>query len=73
MMQIETKAWLFKLCKKVHVLLSLAFKSHLQACMEKLQASFEQFILHSVQHTADGITREAGGELACRWFFECSD
>lgn len=46
---------------KVHMLLSHAFKSHLQACMGKLQASFEKFILHSVQHTADGVTGEGGG------------
>lgn len=60
----------FNLYKKVHMLPSHAFKSHLQACVEKLQASFEQFILHLVQHRADGITRGAGGILACRWFFK---
>lgn len=43
------------------MLLSHAFKSHLQACMGKLQASFEKFILHSVQHTTDGVTGEGGG------------
>jgi len=64
MMQVETKASLFKFplnSTKVHVPLSLVFKSHLQAYMGELQASFEKFILHSVQHTADAVTGEGGG------------
>lgn len=42
------------------MLLSHAFKSHIQACIVRLQAGFEKFILHSVQHT-DGVTGEGGG------------